>query len=178
VNRAFLGNLLAYQLLWCTTVYGAAHGWWWLGFVVLVPFAYWQIGHGPARTADSWLVAGALVLGFTLDSVLAATGQLHYASPVPSTQWAPAWILALWIGFALTLNHSMAWFKGRLLIGSAIGFVAGPLAYWFAGRTWGAVQFADPAWPALLALAVAWAILMPLGSWWAERLHPTLPAGR
>lgn len=53
-----------------------------------------------------WL---ALPMGFVVDTVMAATGLLRYASPVPVEGIAPVWILSLWMGFALTLNHSLSY---------------------------------------------------------------------
>ena len=46
---------------------------------------------------------------------------------------APFWMLALWIAFATTLNHSMRWLMHRPVVAAIGGAVFGPLAY-LAGR--------------------------------------------
>ena len=170
-------NLLGYQAIWCATVYGAANQRWWLGLALLLPFALWQIGRSRWPRADLALVALAAVLGFAVDSAFAASGWLRYASPLPAPDLAPAWILAMWMAFALTLNHSLAFLKRHVAAAALIGAIGGPLAYWAAGTSFGAVQIADPHWRVLVALAVAWAVLVPLLAGLAERLVRTFPDG-
>ena len=72
------------------------------------------------------------------------------------------WIVLLWGAFALTLNHSMAWFAKRPAIASVFAAIGGPLAYLGAARGFGAVAFPTPAWPALVWLAACWALALPL----------------
>ena len=45
----------------------------------------------------------------------------------------------MWMNFALTLNHAMAWLKGRPVVGLILGAIGGPLAY-FAGAKLGAAS--------------------------------------
>ena len=73
---------------------------------------------------------------------------------------APPWILALWALFASTLNVSLRWLRGRIVVAVVLGAVAGPLSYW-AGVRMGAVEFTQPV-VALVALAVGWAVFTPL----------------
>ena len=168
-------NLLGYQAIWCATVYGAANQRWWLGLVLLLPFAFWQIGRSRWPRADLALVALAAALGFAVDSAFAASGWLRYASPLPAPDLAPVWILAMWMAFALTLNHSLSFLKHHVAAAIAIGAVGGPLAYWGAGRSFGAVELSDPSWRVLAALALAWAVLVPLLAGMARRLVHEFP---
>ena len=163
-------NVIGYQIVWCLSVWGAAHGRWWLSVLALLPFALWQLSISRHARSDAILALTALIIGFVIDSALAASGWLRYASPVPSTMLAPAWILVIWVGFALTLNHSMMFLKSRPAMAIGFGAIGGPLAYWFAGSAWGAVSFAQPWWPALLALALAWGVLTPALLAFAHRL--------
>jgi hypothetical protein len=75
---------------------------------------------------------------------------------------APAWIGALWLGFALTLNHSLAFLRQKPILSAALGLIGGPLAYFSAERGFHAVVIATPRLPVLLVLAIGWAILVPL----------------
>jgi hypothetical protein len=104
-----------------------------------------------------------LLMGGVLDGVLSASGVLHYAtgSAALPPGGAPRWIIALWISFALTFNHSLRWLIGRPLVCLALGAGGGPLAYAAAARL-GAVTFATPAWHGYLWLAFGWAAAVAL----------------
>jgi hypothetical protein len=86
---------------------------------------------------------------------------LHYASPQPALL-APAWILAMWVAFAMTLNHSLAFLKTSPMAALVLGAVGAPLAYLAAGRGFGAVEFTPPAWRGELAVGAGWAVALVL----------------
>jgi hypothetical protein len=154
-------NAILFQLCWVAFVGGAGRGCWWLGFVVLAPFALWQLKVSARPRADALLFAIAALLGFAVDSALAMSGVLSYATPVPWSQLAPVWIVGLWAGFGLTLNHSMAFLQTRPWLALLLGGLAGPFAYWVAARAWSAVALNGPMWRSMLALGVAWALITP-----------------
>jgi hypothetical protein len=162
-------NAIAYQTTWLAAIGGAAAGWWWLGPLALLLFAAWQLPRSTQRRADVLLVACAALLGFAVDSLFAQSGLLSYSAAVPWAQWAPAWIVALWASFALTLNHSLAWLKRHLLIAALLGAIGAPLAYTAAARS-GALAFPPSATTTLLLLAATWAVLAPALSMLAIRL--------
>ena len=76
--------------------------------------------------------------------------------PYPLT---PIWIVVLWVLFALTLNHSLSWLKGRVVLAAIFGALGGPLAY-VAGEKLMAVTIVEP--NTLLILAIGWAFITPL----------------
>lgn len=154
-------NIAFYQATWLAAIAGAARGWWWAGPVMLAVFAIWQLAVSPQRRADVELMVFAAAVGFVVDSACVRGGMLVYAAVVPSADFAPVWIIALWMSFALTLNHSLAYLKSHLLLAAMLGAVGAPLAYWAAARGWGALAFAARPEAALGTLAVAWAILAP-----------------
>ena len=47
---------------------------------------------------------------------------------------APLWILFLWTGFALTLNHSMSWLLNKPKLGTVFIFIGAPLSYFSADK--------------------------------------------
>ena len=165
-----LANIIGYQLVWCASVYGAAHGAWWPGLAVLALFAAWQLFSSASRAADLRLAICAAILGYAVDTMFAGSGLLAYATPVPSPRVAPVWILGIWVGFALTLNHSLRFLHDRPWLGLVLGLVAGPFAYWIAASSWGAVSFPEPT-PALVALALAWGALTPALAWLSQRFE-------
>jgi len=64
----------------------------------------------------------------------------------------------MWVIFAMTLNHSLKWMQGRLVLSVIFGLFGGPLAY-IAGEKLGAISVASPI--ALYLLAAGWAIITP-----------------
>ena len=159
-----LGNILGYQAVWILAVYGAGAGRVWPALVAAALFALWQLAVSAERGRDLRLAGLALALGMLIDGALARSGLLGYASATPALPpgGAPLWILALWLSFALTLNHSLRWLRGRLVPAVLAGAAGGPLAYLAAARCSGAVRFASPAWQPLAALALGWAVALAL----------------
>ncbi|MGL6289111.1 MAG: DUF2878 domain-containing protein [Silanimonas sp.] len=162
MSRAFLiANVLGFQAVWFASVMGAANGLPWAGPVAACAYAAAHLAWTPDRRGDLRMLGIALPMGLVADSLLAISGILAFASPWPSTLVAPVWILAMWAGFALTLNHSMAFLRGRWLAAAVFGAVGGPLAYWGAARGFDAVDFGLGLPVAMLALAVTWGVAMP-----------------
>jgi hypothetical protein len=155
-------NAIGYQGVWFCAVIGAGSGRWWPGVAAAMGFVAWQWTVSRQRMADLRLLAVALGCGLVIDGAMAASGLAGYAAAWPSAAFAPAWILAVWAAFAMTLNQSMRWMQPRLWVAGLLGAVGGPLAYLGAGRGWDSVEFPVPQWQALLVLAVAWAVAMPL----------------
>ena len=166
----FWANLVGYQLVWFGVVIFASRGQPWLSVALAAAFALvqWQVSR--QRVSDARLLACAVAFGIVIEGTLATSGLLRYASPSPALL-APVWILALWAAFAMTLNHSMMFLRGRPVLAALFGAVGGPLAYAGAARGFGAVAFATPAWPAMLALALGWAIALAVLAVLAQRWH-------
>lgn len=149
-------NFVAYQLAWFAVVLGAAHGHAWEGTAValLVTAVHLWLRREPVEVR---LVCAACVIGLVIDSTLAATGQVRFAS-ASSLPIAPFWMLGLWIAFATTLNHSLRWLMRRPAVAALGGAVFGPLAY-LAGEKLGALSLPSPM-TSLPQLAILWAAVM------------------
>jgi hypothetical protein len=175
-NKTLL-NVVFFQALWLSCVAGAGMGYAWAGLPVLLIFAAYHAKASAWPRADLALVLFSVVLGVLCDSALIQLGFLRFQQPIPSSEIAPVWIAMLWVGFAMTLNHSMAFFKTRLIAATVFGLLGGPLAYWVANHAWKAVTFTAPDWQVYTALAVIWAVLTPLllriGDWLIRRLEPS-----
>ncbi len=168
MNR--LGNYLGLQLLWLVAVAGAGHGHAWPALAGVAAFAAYQLRAGRRAHGDGRLVLLALACGLAVDSGLAAGGWVAYAAPWPGSALAPPWILALWAGFALTFNHSLAAVMRRPWLALALGAVFGPFSYWLAARSGHAVALQPPLREALLALAAGWGAACALLSVCTRRL--------
>ena len=155
---AALLNAAGYQAVWIVAVLAAARGAPHWGVLAAAGFVLVQWAFSAARRADALLAAAALLTGVLLDGALAASGWMRYAAAQPALG-APAWILAIWVAFALTLGHSLRFLQRRPRAAALLGAIGGPLAYVGAGEL-GAVAFDAPV-PALVALALAWAVALP-----------------
>jgi hypothetical protein len=176
-------NFVGYQLVWFAAVTGAARGWTWPALLCVGIYATWQLGVSRVRGSDACLAGAAMLCGALLDGLLRTGGVVGYAAgalALPSAG-APLWILALWVSFALTINHSLQWLSGRPVWCAVLGAAGGPLAYAAAARL-GAVTFAVPASHALAWLALGWCVacvaLVSLarlwrGDPWISRSVPT-----
>ena len=168
--KSWLPNMILFQLCWFAFVAGAGRGLYWAGFPLLLVFALWQLRVSPWPRADLALLAIAALLGFSLDSAWVRAGLVEFPPAAGWYGWAPPWIVGLWMAFALTLNHSLAFLKRRPLPAVVLGAVGGPLAYWVAANAWNAAVLVAPQSRALLALALGWSVATPLLAWMAARL--------
>ena len=159
--KAWLPNMVAFQVVWLAAVGGAGRGAWWCGPLALVLFAAWQLPTSRWPRADALLMLVAALAGFAIDTLWTQAGLMQFVQPVPWSGAAPVWIVALWMGFALTLNHSMAVLKSKPWAAAALGAIGGPVAYLVAQDAWQAVTLSAPQWQALAALAIAWGALTP-----------------
>lgn len=161
-------NFIGFQIGWFACVIGAAQS---LPFfsilcaLVIVAFHLYRNN----SSAELYIIITAIVIGFIWETLLLSTGWLSYSLTSDSLVFAPIWLVAMWALFASTVNHSMAWLKGRWLLASLLGAIFGPLAF-IAGETFGAVVFLDRFF-ALLSLVLGWAVLMPLLLWLADKFQ-------
>ena len=162
-------NLLGFKLGWLSSVIGAAREMPWLGPAVLLAVLVVHLRQAERPDLELGLVVACGIIGAWFDSILAATGWVTYPSGQIDPNVAPYWIVTMWMLFATTLNRSMSWLKGRLVLAAAMGAVAGPLSY-FAGNRLGGIAFESPL-AATVALAVGWALIMPVVVVLADRLN-------
>lgn len=162
-------SLIGYQAVWFAAVIGASRGMAWPGVIGMLIYAAVQLFCARNFRLDLRLMATALVFGFVLDGALARTGLASYAATWPGVVMAPAWILALWMTFALTFTQSLHYLQSRLWLAALLGMIGGPLAYLGAARGWQVVSFAEPVWHGLLLLSAGWALATPALAWLARR---------
>ena len=169
-----LANFAFFQACWLVCVMGGAAGRPWLGvaMVALVVTLHLRWATRPLIELSLLLSVGAI--GAVWDGLLAGFGWLVYPSG-HIIQWvAPSWIIAMWVGFAMTLNVSLRWLRGRYTAAFFLGLIGGPLAF-LAGARLGGVVFPDPV-IALSALAAGWSVITPSLVWLASRLDGYTPA--
>lgn len=162
------GNFVLFHLLWGAAIFGAVAGTnLWaaltLGIMIvqgLTVTRRWRV--------DALLIASGTLVGVVFEILLLQTGAIEYA--LQEVSWFPPfWIIALWIGFAQSFNHSLNWLTKYYLFAALLGGI-GSVASVFSGIHFGAAQTSNPL---LLGLvyAIGWGMLIPFFAWITNRLN-------
>ncbi|MBP9034994.1 MAG: DUF2878 domain-containing protein [Pseudomonadales bacterium] len=148
-------NAVTYQCGWFACVAGGNA--WALPVGALILALHWWLVD---RSARGWaFIAVAALLGLAMDLGWQRLGLLEFQGTLAGGI-AP-WLAMLWLLFATTFAHSLAWLQARLGLAALLGAVLGPLSY-VAGVELGAADTRFPWWQVALAMAPAWALLLPL----------------
>ena len=164
-------NYIGLQLGWFACAWGAANGFAWLGPAVVLLHLGIHLNWSNQRRREMIFFGIVTLIGLVVDSLQKVTGLISYAGDVPALPWlAPAWIVAMWILFATSLNSSLKWLKGRYALAALMGAVFGPLSY-RAGAALGAASFPQGEVLTMFVLAAIWGAVMPLLLWINSRLQ-------
>ena len=113
------------------------------------------------RIREALFVLAGGVCGILLDSLWRHLGVLAFHSAEPIVAGLiPAWLVALWILFLTTLNHSLAWVGRRWWTRWLLPAPAGALTYYWASRL-DALDIGHLPW-GLVAIALGWLVLYPV----------------
>ncbi|CAJ0706115.1 MAG: DUF2878 domain-containing protein [Ralstonia sp.] len=158
-HRALL-YAVAGQAGWFVCVLSAARDAAWIGivFVAVLLALHLQQARQPQR--ELRLVVWVVVLAAPWETLLIRAGLIAYPHGTLWAGFAPPWLLALWVLFAIQVNVLFRWLRGRWWLALALGAVAGPLSF-RAGAALGAAHISAMA-ATLGTLAIGWAIWMPL----------------
>jgi hypothetical protein len=159
-------NFVLFQAGWFACVLGAAHHqtfWVVSGSLVYIAFYIWRSSN-PRQEFN--LLAKVLLYGIATDTLIMYLGVLDFRDAWPSPLLSPAWMWALWLLVASTLNVSMSWLRKSPLLASVLGAVCGPLSY-EAGVRLGAANWGSGGQIlGFCLIGVVWAIAMPLFFHW------------
>lgn len=151
-------NLVCWQCTWLTVIHSASNGLFWPGCLVFAAsIAIQSTRRFGVCLPPAGLVAGVVVAGLVVDSVLMSSGLIRF--PVDEGAGWPAWMALLWANFATTLDQALRWAGRRRMVGAAGGAVAGTVAYQAADSA-GAIALA-PGYLALLVIACLWMVAIP-----------------
>ncbi|WP_319781619.1 DUF2878 domain-containing protein [Oceanisphaera sp. IT1-181] len=140
-------QLVGFYGFWLLAVIGQNSLAWLLGLLILAHFMF-----TPSRVADLKVLSLAL-LGLSLDGLLTWIGVFAFS------HW-PIWLVLLWVGFVLTLGHSLRWLAARPVWQQALlGAVSGPSSY-LSGWRLGAVDLPLGPWTSIVILVPLWALLL------------------
>lgn len=159
LSKPILINAVLFQIVWFCCVIGGAQGILWPAIIACSVLALWQLHPKRRHATDFMLIGAALVLGLIIDSAWILVGFMEFKTHWPSPVVTPIWMLLLWVGFALTLNHSLVWLKQHRLLPAVMGLIGGPMSY-LAGLKLGAVNYLNDTTLISGSLGIAWAISM------------------
>lgn len=150
-------NAALFQITWFACVIGSAKGLIWPAFAACAALAAFQMQAKRRHASDAKLILASIALGLLVDTIWVQSGWLVFTDQRPFSFLAPVWIIVLWIGFAMTINHSLAWLDRHPVLPVAMGAIGGPMSY-LAGLKLGAVEYHQSTVLVSAGLAVAWAI--------------------
>ncbi len=149
MSKWFWAQLIAFQILWFSAVIGRNE---WIILSLLLIAAHFMFT--PSRATD-WRVIPIALIGITVDAMLTWGGIFAFET-------LPLWLGLIWIGFVLTLGHSMSWLHNLpWFVLVPIGAVAGTASY-LAGWKLEAVELPMGLTWTIAILAILWAIMLPL----------------
>jgi len=154
-------NALLFQALWLAAVIGSAHSVLWPSLLLTVMLLCWQLPMSRRHPTDLRVLTAAIIMGLIIDSAWVQLGFLEFTDQRPLPSLSPLWIIALWAGLALTINHSMLWLKNHPLLPPLMGLISAPLSY-YAGQRLGAVTYLIDPLLFSACLGVTWAIALSI----------------
>jgi hypothetical protein len=169
-NRHFftIVNFTLFQLGWLICVLAAAYNYTAISVLSCAAIIALHLSLLSDSKSELKLILIAGCIGFLVDSLNIAFHVFQTGQP-QGLPLAPLWLVALWMLFAISLRHSLAWLGSNAMMSAAFGAVFAPLAY-YAGSKLGAVELPqNDVLVSLCAIGLAWSLVTPLLFWLANR---------
>ena len=148
-------SIVLLNLLWFTSVLGAANGLIWpasIVLVILLGFNYLLVG---MHRIDFKIISYSFIAGLIIDGILMNKGLVIYEHMAPGLGWMPPlWILMLWVGFGASVRLGMHWLLENPKLGGAVMLVGAPLSYISASKL-GATTVPN-LWQAMTFIGCSW----------------------
>ena len=156
INKLF--NIAGFQLSWGACVFGVQNGHPHFGSIIMAFFLFVHILFFKINTSEIIFIAIVIFLGAVLDTVMLQTTLINYQG-LTFEFMAPIWILAMWAGFATTINHSLSRLDGKWFYAILFGSIFGPFSY-IAGVKFDALVF-HVSFFSITILAIVWGLTLP-----------------
>ena len=154
-----LFNIIGFQLGWWVCVLGVQNGFPYLGPVVMSVYIIIHLRLTGSNRYEMIFILTVGLIGALVDTAFLQSSLVIYQGLTLSS-FAPLWIIAMWLGFSATLNHSLGWLDGKWFFAFLLGAVFGPLSY-LAGLKFGAINFQVSLF-SITILALVWGATVPL----------------
>jgi hypothetical protein len=159
-------NFVLFQVGWFACVIGAAQQQVFWPVTLTLLYIAIHIWRSAKPVLELKLILKAVLFGMGVDTLIANLGFLSFQGAWPSAYLSPSWMWALWALVASTLNSSLAWLRGKPILGASLGAIAGPLSY-EAGIRMGAGAWGSGGQiGGLILLGLAWGAAIPLFFYW------------
>jgi hypothetical protein len=155
-------NLVSFQVGWAVCVLGGD-----LYAIAYTALALLVHQFFVSEKNSEWsLISIVTVIGCLWDVLMVQSGMINYAEP--GILGIPVWLICIWILFATTFMHGLAWLNRFLWISALLAAVLGPASYWF-GTELSAAYFGTPILKSLFFMAAGWSVLFPAGIYLTRR---------
>ena len=161
-------NFVLFQAGWFIGVLGASYNQTYLALTLSIVILLVHFALIKNRILELKLIIIAGLIGLLFDGALLNFDLIIYNDPVLPYPFTPIWIVMLWMFFAMTLNHSLAWLRQKIYISILFGALGGPLAY-IAGEKLGAITLLST--NSIIILSIGWAFITPVLLIIANRLN-------
>jgi len=164
---AIIGNAVLFQVLWFSAVFGAKGTLLWPAVICLMALLGWGFLFAKQIKPDLRLALVGVLIAFAVEPIW--IGQELVIYPLqPDAFYPPAWIVILWVGFAVSFNHSLKWLRHRYLLGALLGGVGSVCSITAALRL--EVITVPQGWFAfVIQYGAVWATIVPLLIWYAAK---------
>ena len=152
-------NFILFQAAWFICVLGASYNQTYLALTLSIIILLIHFSLIKKRMLDVKLIIIAGLIGLLFDGALLNFDLIIYNDPGLPYPFTPIWIVMLWMIFAMTLNHSLAWLSQKYYLSILFGAIGGPLAY-IAGEKLGAITLLST--NSIITLSVGWALITPI----------------
>ena len=152
-------NFVLFQAAWFVCVLGAAYDRTYFALLIASIILLFHFAIIKKRLLELKLILIAGIIGLFFDGALLNFDLIIYNDPGLPYPFTPIWIVMLWMIFAMTLNHSLAWLSQKIYISIFFGAIGGPLAY-VAGEKLGAITLLSN--DSIITLSIGWALITPI----------------
>lgn len=153
-------NFLLFQITWLVCVWSVGGGIPYCGMFFVLGSMIVHFGWISVQVKDDLgIIFKVILLGAIVETASVSLGLTTFKHAPTYLQTYPPYMWGLWANFAMTLYYSMYWLKGKYFLGSILGAVMGPLAYWGAGKL-GAIQLHWDTPVKVVGFGAIWALAM------------------
>ena len=152
-------NFVLFQAAWFVCVLGASYNRTYLALTLSLIILLLHFAIIKNRMLELKLIIIAGFIGLLFDGALLNLDLIIYNDAGLPYPFTPIWIVMLWMIFAITLNHSLAWLSQKIYISILFGAIGGPLAY-IAGEKLGAITLLST--NSIITLSIGWAFITPI----------------
>ena len=155
---------IGFQIVWLISAAGAARELSWPGITASTLLLGCHVGWTTGKRSSALVIVTTGAVGLLAETALVASGLIAYSAAWPSAAIAPAWIVTLWLAFAVMIAPLRRTMGSHALAKSALlGCATGPFSYLAAERMGAAALPPVPTlWLSYLAVAVIWGLALPL----------------